>query len=486
MERSPEYPAGAESIEQFALRAALAGVSTAFAALGRVFLCIDRQFRVVHASALLDQVAGTGTAHSLEGRPVAALLGEELFGQGGTLRQLLLAGERREGWRALLQREAEEPLLVSITAAPFRPDPGVVCDPRVAFIVVLRPSGDDQITTPNAPVPGLIGRSPAMERIFRLIENLEHSEATVLLTGESGTGKEMVARAVHARSPRREGPFIGVNCGALPGELLESELFGHVRGAFTGAVRDRVGRFEVAAGGTLFLDEVGDLPLHLQVKLLRVLQERTFERVGESTPRKADARIIAATHVDLKQAVQQGRFRDDLFYRLRVVPIEIPPLRERRGDVEPLATHLLARVSARQGRALRFSPDALRVLLDCPWPGNVRELENALEYAVAVCKGQTVLPDDLPTEVVLASRQPASAPKAERLKALDPSPAPAEKPDDAPERYRLPPRSADTELLRALERNRWNRAAAAKELGISRSTLWRRVREAGLDRRSTL
>ena len=243
-----------------------------------------------------------------------------------------------------------------------------------------------------------------MERVFRLVENLEHSEATVLLTGESGTGKEVLARAIHAHSPRRSGPFVAVNCGALPGELLESELFGHVRGAFTGAVRERAGRFEVAAGGTLFLDEVADLPLHLQVKLLRVLQERTFERVGESQSRRTDARIIAATNVDLRRAVQEGRFREDLFYRLRVVPIEIPPLRERREDIEPLATYLLARVAARQGRALRFSPDALRALLDYAWPGNVRELENALEYAVAVCKGQTILPEDLPAELPQAER----------------------------------------------------------------------------------
>jgi DNA-binding NtrC family response regulator len=304
-----------------------------------------------------------------------------------------------------------------------------------------------------------------MERIFRLVENLEPSEATILLSGESGTGKEILARAIHAHSPRRSGPFVAVNCGALPGELLESELFGHVRGAFTGAVRERAGRFEVAAGGTLFLDEVGDLPLPLQVKLLRVLQERTFERVGESQSRRTDARIIAATNLDLRRAVQDGRFREDLFYRLRVVPIDIPPLRERREDIEPVATHLLARVAARQGRALRFSPDALRALLGYAWPGNVRELENALEYAVAVCKGQTLLLEDLPAELQSAGGASAST------TALAAAPL---------ETLLAPARPDATLLERTLEAHRWRRVDAARALGISRATLWRRMREAGV------
>jgi DNA-binding NtrC family response regulator len=449
-----------------ALRAAIEGVSAAFASLGRVFLCIDAGFTVVHASSLLDRLVGRGAAEDARGRPVAALLGAELFGPSGTLRQLLLAGERREGWRAMLTARETKPRLVSLTAAPFHSDPGSVCDPRVAYILVLRPAEEDQAASgAGSPFPGLIGRSPAMEKVFRLIENLEHSEATVLLTGESGAGKELVARAVHAHSPRRNGPFVAVNCGALPGDLLESELFGHVRGAFTGAVRERAGRFEVAAGGTLFLDEVADLPLPLQVKLLRVLQERTFERVGESQSRRTDARIVAATNVDLRRAVQEGRFREDLFYRLRVVPIEIPPLRARREDIEPLATYLLARVAARQGRALRFSPEALRQLLDYAWPGNVRELENALEYAVAVCTGQTVLPEDLPAELQPPVEGPAAGGRAE------------------PPRDAASPAGAYLEgarLLRALESHRWRRADTARSLGISRATLWRRMREAGL------
>jgi transcriptional regulator with GAF, ATPase, and Fis domain len=361
-----------------------------------------------------------------------------------------------------------------VTAAPFKAEPGAVCDARVAHVVVLRPAEEDQ-NAAASPFPGLIGRSPAMERIFRLIENLEQSEATVLLTGESGTGKEIVAHAIHSRSPRRGGPFVAVNCGALPGDLLESELFGHVRGAFTGAVRDRAGRFELAASGTLFLDEVADLPLHLQVKLLRVLQERSFERVGESAPRTSDARIVAATNLDLRRAVQEGRFREDLYYRLRVVPLEIPPLRDRREDIEPLATFLLARVGARQGRALRFSPDVLRLLLEYAWPGNVRELENALEYAVAVCKGQTILPEDLPGEVSSGLVHPLSPP-------AEASSRPHATSTRSNRTQRAETDAIDSARIRgALEACHWKRHEAARVLHISRTTLWRRMRELGLE-----
>ena len=437
-------------------------VSAAFGALGRVFLCLDNRFYVLHASSVLDDLLGPGAAREAEGRPAEDLLGADLFGPTAPLRQALQAAERREGWRAALRGKGETlPRLVSVTAAPIHPPEGA-CDPRVAYVVVLRPA-EEEPTSAGAPVAfgGLIARSVSMERIFRLIENLEHSEATVLLTGESGTGKEMVARALHDRSPRRRGAFVAVNCGALPGELLESELFGHVRGAFTGAVRDRAGRFEVAQGGTLFLDEIGDMPLPLQVKLLRVLQERTFERVGESRTRQTDARIIAATNRDLRRAVFEGQFREDLYYRLRVVPIEIPPLRERREDVEPLARVLLARVGARQGRALRFSPEALRALLGHGWPGNVRELENALEYAVAVCKGQTILPEDLPIEVAAPEQTGDQSPKSD-LKSKISS-------------------EAGRRLQAVLHQHHWRRSEAARALGISRTTLWRMMREAGIE-----
>jgi DNA-binding NtrC family response regulator len=448
------------------LRAAWAGVSAAFASLGRVFLCLDERFRVIHASKSLDGLLGEGSSRAFEGRDVDDLLGGDVLGAEGPLRHALLARERREGWRAFLRREDGDTRLVSITAAPMLHEPPDVCDERVHYIVVLRPADEDPDAPGGATVfSGLVARSPAMASIFRLIENLRGSDATVMLTGESGTGKEVVARAIHEHSPRRLGPFVAVNCGALPGELLESEMFGHVRGAFTGAVRDRVGRFETASGGTLFLDEVADLPLPLQVKLLRVLQEKTFERVGESVTRSSDARIIAATNADLNKEVAEGRFREDLFYRLRVVPIEIPPLRRRREDVEPLVRKLLARVSARQGRVLRLSPSTLRVLLEYPWPGNVRELENALEFAVAVSQRETILPEDLPPNVV--------------------SGVPHEAAGSVPRSVDTPPdpRAVEREELReVLESHHWRREDAARSLGISRTTLWRRMRELGLDR----
>jgi len=354
---------------------------------------------------------------------------------------------------------------MSVSAAPFVPDPHGICDRRVTHIIVVRPAEEDPLASSSGPTyfSGLIARSASMARIFALIENLRSSDATILLTGESGTGKEVVARAIHATSPAHNGPFVAVNCAALPGDLLESELFGHVRGAFTSAIRDRVGRFEAAAGGTLFLDEIGDLPLPLQVKLLRVLQERRFERVGDSHTIRTDARIITATNVDLRRAVTEGDFREDLYYRLRVVPIEIPPPRERREDIEPLARHLLARVTGRHGREVQFSPPALRALLGYDWPGNVRELENALEYAVSVGKGQTLQIEDLPDEII----RPTLAKRPIRRQTAESSLAEQD-----------PEHAGEAQLIiDALEATHWNRNDAAQLLGISRTTLWRKMRE---------
>ena len=247
---------------------------------------------------------------------------------------------------------------------------------------------------------GLVGASAGIREVTRMIDAVAYSSATVLVTGESGTGKELVARAVHTRSPRRAHPFVALNCGALTETLLESELFGHVKGAFTGAQRDQKGLFDAADSGTIFLDEIGDIPPPTQVRLLRVLQEGEFKRVGAADSVRVDVRVIAATHRDLPKLVKAGRFREDLFYRLNVINVPLPPLRERVEDVPLLAHHFLRRYADRLAKKVRsVSPDALDLLGGYRWPGNVRELENAIERAVVLCRGDTILPGDLPPAV---------------------------------------------------------------------------------------
>ncbi len=261
---------------------------------------------------------------------------------------------------------------------------------------------------------GIVGRSERMQSVFRLVDQVAPARSTVLITGESGTGKELVARAIHEQSPRAQKPFVTVNSSNIPSELLESELFGHTRGAFTGAVAAKKGLFEVADGGSIFLDEIGDLPPETQARLLRVLQEREFIPLGDTQPRRVDVRIIAATNVDLKEAVRQGAFREDLYYRLAVVPIELPPLRDRREDVMPLAQHFIRKYNEENGRdvAEALAPDVLELLEAYTWPGNVRELENVVERAVVIAPGNELTRDCLPTEIADPSRSLGAATSA--------------------------------------------------------------------------
>ncbi|HTN91810.1 MAG TPA: sigma-54 dependent transcriptional regulator, partial [Sorangium sp.] len=310
---------------------------------------------------------------------------------------------------------------------------------------------------------GIVASSPAMQRVLELARRVAQVDATVLVTGESGTGKERVARLVHDASPRAAAPLLAINCAAIPEPLLESELFGHARGAFTGATRDRAGIFEAAAGGTLLLDEVGELPAGVQVKLLRALQAREVRRVGENRSRPVDVRVVAATNRELAAEVSAGRFRKDLYYRLKVVELRLPPLRERREDVLPLARALLAQAAARMKRpAARLSPGAADRLVRYPWPGNVRELENAMERAVALAEGRRIEAEDLPEEVRSALPAPA---------------APAVEADEA--RVRTLGDVEQEYILAVLARNGGNQTRAAAELGIGVSTLYRKLKEYG-------
>src|SRR5437870_3048876 len=247
----------------------------------------------------------------------------------------------------------------------------------------------------------IVGRSDVMQEVFRLIEQVAPARSTILITGESGTGKELIAQAIHEASPRAGKPFVTVNSSNIPSELLESELFGHTRGAFTGAVAAKKGLFEVADGGSIFLDEIGDIPPETAARLLRVIQEREFTPLGDTTPRRVDVRIIAATNIELKEAVKQGTFREDLYYRLSVVPIELPPLRDRREDILPLAQHFIRKYNEENGRhvADQIAPEVLSLLESYSWPGNVRELENAIERAVVIAPSDEITRECLRPEI---------------------------------------------------------------------------------------
>jgi DNA-binding NtrC family response regulator len=308
---------------------------------------------------------------------------------------------------------------------------------------------------------GIVACSAEMQRVLDLVARVAPTEATVLIQGESGTGKELIAKAIHHASARAARPFVAVNCAALPEPLLESEIFGHVKGAFTGAAATKRGLLEDAQDGTFLLDEIGEMAPSLQVKLLRALQEREIRRVGGNQPIAVNARVLAATNRDLAQATRDGRFREDLYYRLNVVLVTLPPLRERREDIPLLAEHFLEGAAERHGRPLRLTAAASERLLSYPWPGNVRELENAIERASILSTGQTIGPDDLPPHIASDT-------------GLGPAPA-------LPTQRNLA-EVAKAHIVQTLERCGWNHSRAADALGIGRTTLWRKLKEYGLDR----
>ncbi len=323
----------------------------------------------------------------------------------------------------------------------------------------------------------IIGQSKAMQEVYWNIERVAPSNATVLLLGESGTGKELVARAVHDASPRKDRPFIKVNCAALPENLLESELFGHEKGAFTGAVVARIGRFEQADGGTIFLDEIGELPLPLQAKLLRVLQEQQFERLGASRTQTVDVRIIAATNVNLEQAVIRGQFRNDLYYRLNVVPLHLPPLRKRRDDIPLLLDHFLRSSNKRNEKSLRMSREFLDFLTEYDWPGNVRELQNLVERLVILVTSEVLRVEDLPDYMLNPDR--GSIPPALRP-AVPPASGPESQPYHQPQVRKSLRDLEREEVESALIRNGWVQSRAARELGLTQRQMGYRIKKFAL------
>ena len=349
-----------------------------------------------------------------------------------------------------------------------------------------------------AEVPEMLGQAPAMQDVFRAIGRLSQSHVTVLITGESGSGKELVARALHKHSPRAEGPFVAINTAAIPKDLLESELFGHERGAFTGAQATRRGRFEQADGGTLFLDEIGDMPFDLQTRLLRVLSDGQFYRVGGHAPQRANVRVIAATHQNLEERVRQGAFREDLFHRLNVIRLRLPALRERREDISGLARHFLSRSATELGvEAKRLSETALASLVAFDFPGNVRQLENICHWLTVMAPAQVVEPKDLPRELLEGAAPAPQATAAGTPVSLAPMPSVGAADDwladmarearrlleaGQPEVWDSLTRRIEARLiLTALEVTRGRRIEAAQRLGIGRNTITRKIQELGLE-----
>ena len=327
--------------------------------------------------------------------------------------------------------------------------------------------------TPRSGFGGMIGKSPSMRSVYQLIEKVAPTPSSVLITGESGTGKELVARAIHNLSPRKEAPFISVNCAALSEHLLESELFGHEKGSFTDAISMRKGRFELADTGTLFLDEIGEMPSPLQAKLLRVLQDKSFERVGGNVTQHVDVRILAATNKDLKDEVDKGHFREDLYYRLNVIHIHLSPLRERVDDIPALVTHFIEKNSRNLGKHFDISPEALRLLVSLPWEGNVRELENTIERAAILCNGDKIEPEDVQPDSSELSNAHEWSTGLELNQFIPDNLSLAEVLNGIEERL----------VRKALEDAAYIQARAAEQLGITKSLLQYKMKKYNLQRR---
>ncbi len=429
---------------------------------------VDAELRIVEMNEAFRRTIGLSD-RDLRGAAFAETVPPGLMPARAALERTIatrtpVADVRVETW---IQGLGEKVLMVGAT--PLVREDGAQSGAVLVVRDVTRLTMLEKELEDHQPFRDIIAKTRAMRDIFALVRNVAPTDATVLICGESGTGKELVAEAIHHASNRRDGPLVKVNCAALSEELLESELFGHVKGAFTTALYDRVGRFEAADGGTILLDEIGDITQRLQLRLLRVLQAREFERVGDSFPMHTDVRVIASTNQDLAEKIRTGAFREDLYFRLNVVRLDIPPLRDRREDIPLLVDHFCRRFNAKFKREVTgVAPETMDVFMRYAWWGNVRELENCLERAFIVCHDTTILPRHLPREILDA--EPARA----RTYADQPGP-----PRTGAVRMEAPvrARALDIERLRTtLEKTDWNVAKAARLLGVARNTLYNKLR----------
>ncbi len=415
---------------------------------------VDTDWRITSFNRAAEKITGTPRAEAL-GRPCWEVFRTSICESACALRETMRSGERLQNRRVFIVTADGERKPIAVSTALLRGPDGCVVGGVETFRDLTTEETLRKELRGRRGLGDMVGRSTPMRRIFELLPDVAESMSTVLILGESGTGKELLARALHELSPRRKGPFVVVNCGALPDTLLESELFGHRAGAFTDARSDRAGRFARARGGTIFLDEIGDVSPGLQSRLLRVLQDGTFEPLGASETEHSDARVIAATNKDLEQLVEEGDFRQDLYYRINVFPLTLPPLRERRADIPYLVDHFIERFRRLKGKEITgIDRTALSLLMRAQLPGNVRELENVIEHAFIVAKGSTIRARHLPDSV----KRGTGTDTADTFE------------------------DAERELIiRTLERTGWRRTAAATELGVHKTTLWRKMKRLGIE-----
>ncbi|MEW6290956.1 MAG: sigma 54-interacting transcriptional regulator [Thermodesulfobacteriota bacterium] len=423
---------------------------------------VDRNWKITSFNRAAEQITGWSSNDAI-GKFCSDIFHSSICGKNCAIAQCLYSGKPVSNLSITVTNAKGEKIPVSISAAPLIDNDGNIIGGVETFRDLSTLASLRKQLTKNYTFDEIISKSAAMQRIFNILPDIAKSPSTVLILGESGTGKELVARAIYHASHRAEQPFVIVNCGALPETLLESELFGYKAGAFTDAKKDKIGRFAAADKGTLFLDEIGDIPQSLQVKLLRVLQNKIYEPLGSNTPISADVRIITATNRNLQDLVQQGSFREDLFYRLNVVKIHLPPLRERREDIPLLTDHFIKQFSALQGKDIvGIASAALNILMRYDYPGNIRELENIIEYAFILCDGGFIQPEHLP--------EPFYTPGSVAQAKVELSPTASQTLEEIEKQA----------IYLSLEKNKWRKMGTCRELGISKDTLRRKIDRYGL------
>ncbi|MFC1706061.1 sigma-54 interaction domain-containing protein [Planctomycetota bacterium] len=426
---------------------------------------VDEERRITSFNPAAERIVGVPASKAV-GKKCYEIFHSNLCESGCPLDRTLLTGQESIDVPVRMLNSAGQRIPVSISVAVLRDDDGRILGAVETFRDLSTIENLRKELEKSYSFEDIISKSPALTKLFGILPDIAESDSTVLIEGPSGSGKELFARAVHNLSNRRSKPYVVINCGTLPPQLFESELFGYLKGAFTDAKHNKRGKITVAEGGTVFLDEVGDLPMQMQVKLLRLLQQREYEPVGGTEPVKADIRVVAATNHNLKEMVRSQRFREDLYFRLAVIRFALPPLKERREDIPYLVSHFIRRFNAKKGKSVAdVDPHVMEILMRHDFPGNVRELENIIEYGYALCHGRTLGFQHLPLELQEEASQAANA----QRQSLAP--------------FHAARRLLDEELAirQSLERNGGSRSRASRDLGIDRTTLWRKMRRYGID-----